>query len=53
MKVRKVIITVEGLTNWSIKDLKQYVKLRLDSDPNSDNPQTFETKQVQVNVVKK
>jgi hypothetical protein len=53
MKIRKVIITVEALTNWPIKDLKQYVKNKLNTDPNLDNPQTFETKQVQINVVKK
>lgn len=53
MKVRKVVIQIEAETNWSIKDLKAYVKQKLDTDPNSDNPQTFETKQVQVNVVKK
>lgn len=53
MKVRRVFITVEMETNWSIKDLKVYVKKQLDTDPNSDNPQTVEVKQVQANVAKK
>jgi len=53
MKVRKVVIQVEAETNWSIRDLKELVKTKLNTDPNSDNPQTLEVTQVQVNVIAK
>lgn len=53
MKVRRVFVQVELETNKSIKDLKLYVKQQLNTDPNIDQPQTVEVKQVQVNVVKR